>query len=95
MPSIEAMEQANEIVISEGLAPAAPGEAMIPTLTLHRRTPGEQRAWYEGARLALTLVLQRLPGAVAIPPTGHTGAEIDAACREVLATFHRSEAAGE
>lgn len=45
-----------------------PDEA--PTLTLRRRTPNEVRAFHEGARLALTMVLGRLPAVTRIPREG-------------------------
>ena len=45
-----------------------------PTLTLHRRTPSEQRAWHAGARLALSMLLSRLPAVQVHPPIGTVAA---------------------
>jgi hypothetical protein len=56
------------------------------TVVLHRRTPGEVRAWREGARLALTMVQQKLPPTTQHPPS--TGAlwvaDVAAAIRQVM-----------
>ena len=55
-----------------------------PTLILRRRTPSEHQAWKDGARLALTMVLGRLPATTAYPTTGTIpAAEVMAVVREV------------
>lgn len=56
------------------------------TVVLHCRTPGERRAWREGARLALTMVQQKLPLTVQHPPSSDVlkAADVALAIREVM-----------
>lgn len=51
--------------------PSDAGVAMddAPTLILARRTTGETKAYKDGARVALSLLLSRLPAATAYPHT--------------------------
>lgn len=59
-----------------------------PTLILVLRSPSEQKAWREGARLALSLVQTRLPQVVAFPCEGTIPApEVLRVLREVHDMF--------
>lgn len=62
-----------------------------PTLILILRTPSERKAYYEGARLALSLVQTRLPQVVAFPCEGTIPApEVLRVLREVHDTIQRA-----